>query len=80
MKWVRIGKGTTEAPEFRCRLVAQELEPRERLDELPAGAPFWIVARMLLHKVSLGMHSMGIMGLGIKCAFLFGKMRRSVHI
>lgn len=47
VKWVRIHKGMGENPEVRCRLVAQDGEFGERLDELFAGTPSLIVVEPL---------------------------------
>lgn len=48
VKWVRINKGTEEFPEFRCRLVAQELGYGERLGELCAAARSLAIVKLLL--------------------------------
>lgn len=75
VKWVRINTGMQEHPDVRCRLVAHELGYGERLDELFAGTPSLMVVRMLLRKVAMNRRK-----LEVKCAFLYGKMRRKVYI
>ena len=72
---VRVKKGTG----VRCRLVAQELGYGQRLDELFAGTPSLGAVRMALtHGVSEKNHKLMVMD--VKCAFLYGDMRRSVYI
>lgn len=67
VKWVRMNIGTHQHPEIGCRLVAQELGYDERLDELCAGTPWFIVVKLLLQKVAHNMESMGILVLAVRC-------------
>ena len=75
VKWVRTKKGEG----VRCRLVAQELGYGERLDELFAGTPSLGSVRMALsHAMKKSHHK--IMVMDVKCAFLYGEIRRNVYI
>ena len=75
VKWVRTKKGGG----VRCRLVAQELGYGERLDELFAGTPSLGSVRMALtHAMKKPHHK--IMVMDVKCAFLYGEIRRNVYI
>ena len=75
VKWVRTKKGSG----VRCRLVAQELGYGERLDELFAGTPSLGAVRIALtHAARDEGHK--IMVMDVKCAFLYGDMRRNVYI
>ena len=75
VKWVRTKKGEG----VRCRLVAQELGYGERLDELFAGTPSLGSVRMALtHAMRKPHHK--IMVMDVKCAFLYGEIRRNVYI
>ena len=75
VKWVRTKKGAG----VRCRLVAQELGYGERLDELFAGTPSLGSVRMALtHAMRKPTHK--VMVMDVKCAFLYGEIRRNVYI
>merc|ERR1711946_14364 len=75
VKWVRTKKGGG----VRCRLVAQELGYGERLDELFAGTPsLGSVRAALTHAMKRPNHK--IMVMDVKCAFLYGNIRRNVYI
>ena len=75
VKWVRVKKGEG----VRCRLVAQELGYGERLDELFAGTPSLGSVRMALtHAMKKPNHK--VMVMDVKCAFLYGDIRRNVYI
>ena len=75
VKWVRTKKGEG----VRCRLVAQELGYGERLDELFAGTPsLGSVRTALTHAMRKPHHK--IMVMDVKCAFLYGEIRRNVYI
>ena len=75
VKWVRTKKGEG----VRCRLVAQELGYGERLDELFAGTPSLGSVRMALtHAMKKPHHK--VMVMDVKCAFLYGDIRRNVYI
>ena len=75
VKWVRTRKGAG----VRCRLVAQELAYGQRLDELFAGTPSLGAVRLALtHAMSRESHR--VMVMDVKCAFLYGEMRRNVYI
>lgn len=80
VKWVGVNKGTPDNPDARCCLVAPELGYGERLDELFAGTPSLMVVRMVLHKVAMKPEEVGVRVFDVKCAFLYGKMRRRVYI
>ena len=75
VKWVRVKKGEG----VRCRLVAQELGYGERLDELFAGTPsLGAVRTALVHAMRKPSHK--VMVMDVKCAFLYGEIRRNVYI
>ena len=75
VKWVRVRKGEV----VRCGPVAQELGYGERLDELFAGTPSLGSVRMALsHAMKRSNHK--IMVMDVKCAFLYGEIRRNVYI
>ena len=75
VKWVRVKKGEG----VRCRLVAQELGYGERLDELFAGTPsLGSVRTALTHAMRKPSHK--VMVMDVKCAFLYGEIRRNVYI
>ena len=80
VKWVRTNKGTAMNPEVRCRLVAQELGYGQRMDELFAGTPSLMAVKLILHHAAKGEPEQGIMVLDVKCAFLYGQIRRRVYI
>ena len=80
VKWVRTNKGTPMDPEVRCRLVAQELGYGQRMDELFAGTPSLMAVKLILHHAGKGRPEQGIMVLDVKCAFLYGQIRRRVYI
>ena len=80
VKWVRTNKGTALNPEVRCRLVAQELGYGQRMDELFAGTPSLMAVKLILHHAAKGGPEQGIMVLDVKCAFLYGQIRRRVYI
>ena len=80
VEWVRTNKGTAMDPEVRCRLVAQELVYGQRMDELFAGTPSLMTVKLILHHAAKGEPEQGIMVLGVKCAFLYGQIRRRVYI
>ena len=75
VKWVRVKKGEG----VRCRLVAQELGYGERLDELFAGTPSLGSVRMALTHAMKKPHYK-TMVMDVKCAFLYGEIRRNVYI
>ena len=81
VKWVRTNKGTTTSPKVRCRLVAQELGFGSKEDELFAGTPSMTAVKMILAKMANNRSKdMELMVVDVKCAFLYGKMRRNVYI
>ena len=80
VKWVRVNKGSSTSPKIRCRLVAQELAYGERLDELFAGTPPLIAVKLVLHHAAKGGSGRILMLLDVKCAFLYGQMKRRVYI
>ena len=80
VKWVRINKGTKDKPKVRCRLVAQELGYGERLDELFAGTPSLPTVRLAILHAARGGGQYCLMVMDVKCAFLYGDMKRSVYI
>lgn len=78
MKCARINKGSDENPEIRCSLVAQELGFCERLDEMFAGTPSLTIVKLLL---SVAIETdLTLMLPDVKCAFLYGDMRRNMYI
>ena len=80
VKWVRVNKGTRAEPKVRCRLVAQELAYGQRQDELYANTPALSTVKLtMLHDVEKGAFRK-LMALDVKCAFLYGKARRSIYI
>ena len=83
-RWVDVNKGTEEAPKVRSRLVCQEYAVGPKRDELYAPTPPLAAARMLLSMcASRGRRGPGdyrILLMGIKKAFLYGKMSRHVYI
>ena len=81
VKWVRTNKGTAIDPVVRCRLVAQELGFGEKMDELFAGTPSLTAVKMILSLMVSGVSmKRTVMILDVKCAFLYGRMRRTVYI
>ena len=78
VKWVRTNNAMD--PEVRCRLVAQELGYGQRMDELFAGTPSLMAVKLILHYEAKGRAEQGIMVLDVKCAFLYGQIRRRVYI
>jgi hypothetical protein len=80
VKWVRTNKGTSLEQEVRCRLVAQELGYGEKMDELFAGTPSLSAVKTVLYHASEGGQHRCAMILDVKCAFLYGSMRRRVYI
>lgn len=61
VNWVRVNNETREAPDVRCRLVAQEPGDGERLDELLAGTPSLMVIKMLLHNIAMHRYRLSTM-------------------
>ena len=81
VKWVRTNKGTTEDPNVKCRLVAQELGYGKRVDELFSGTPSLQAMRLaVLHAAKGGTRRRGIMIMDVKCAFLYGQCSRRIYI
>ena len=80
VKWVRVNKGCKMNPKIRCRLVAQELAYGERIDELFAGTPSLSSVKIALHLAAEGGCDYKLMVMDVKCAFLYGKMRRNIYI
>jgi hypothetical protein len=82
VKWVRTNKGAKTAPEVRCRLVAMEFGFNKPREDLFAGAPPLFAMKLLLSLIaSQGKpRSKIIMLLDVKCAFLYGKTKRTVYI
>ena len=39
LRWLRVNKGTSDDPQIRCRLEAQEFANGDLLDDLFAGTP-----------------------------------------
>ena len=75
VKWVRTKKGGG----VRCRLVAQELGYGQRVDELFAGTPsLGTVKVALAHAMKRADYK--IMVMDVKCAFLYGEIKRNVYI
>ena len=74
VKWVRVKKGD----KVRCRLVAQELGYGERMDELFAGTPSLGASRLAV--AVAGLRKQMLMILDVKCAFLYGLIKRTVYI
>ena len=81
VKWVRINKETAMNPKVRCRLVAQELGYGSKEDELFAGTPSMTAVKMIIAKLANN-YDMGVemLVLDVKCAVLYGKMKRAVYI
>jgi hypothetical protein len=82
IKWVQTNKGTKTAPEVRCRLVAMEFGFNEPREDLFAGTPPLFAMKPLLSLIaSQGKpRSKIIMLLDVKCVFLYGQTKRTVHI
>jgi hypothetical protein len=80
VKWVRTNKGTAKDQEVRCRLVAQELGYGQRMDEMFAGTPSLMMVKVALVHAVQGGRQRGLMILDVKCAFLYGLMKRTVYI
>ena len=70
-KWVRIDKGTPVSPKVRCRLVAQELAFRERMDDLFSGTPSFSAVKMALAHASIKEKRKKLLVMDVKCAFLY---------
>ena len=80
VKWVRAINGSISNPKTRCRLVAQEMTCGERIDELFAGTPSLSSVKISLHFAAEGVSDYKLMVMYVKCAFLYGQMRRHVYI
>jgi hypothetical protein len=82
VKWVRTNKGAKTAPEVRCRLVAMEFGFNEPREDLFAGTPPLFAMKLLLSLIaSQGKpRSKIVMLLDVKCAFLYGKTKKTVYI
>ena len=80
VKWVRVNKGCKMNPKIRCRLVAQEVAYGERIDELFAGTPSLSSVKIALHLAAEGGCDYKLMVMDVKCAFLYGKMKRNIYI
>lgn len=68
-----------DKPAVRCPLVAQVSGSGERLCDIFAGTPSLIAVEMLLNKVLRSSGKLGMLILDIKCAFVYGFMRRRVY-
>jgi hypothetical protein len=77
-RWVRVNKGSRPAPIVKCRLVAMEFATTVR-DDLFAGTPPLFALR-LLTSLTASKSDHKIMILDVKCAFLYGDIRREVFI
>lgn len=77
VKWARVAKGREEHLEVRCRLVAQELGYRKRLDELSAQTPSLTTMNLLLSVA--GEKDLTTTLPDDKCAFSYGAMRRNAY-
>ena len=75
VKWVGSMKGN----KVRCRLVVQELGYGEKVDELFADTPPLMAVKLALAMTACRPKRM-LMVLDVKCAFLYGSMRRKVYI
>ena len=81
VKWVRINKGTTSEPKVRCRLVCQELGYGTRDDELYAGTPALSIVKMMISRFASSGHIKRTLAIiDVKCAFLYGDVRRKIYI
>ena len=80
VKWVRVNKGCKMNPKIRCRLVAQEVAYGERIDELFAGTLSLSSVKVALHLAAEGGCDDKLMVMDVKCAFLYGKMKRNIYI
>lgn len=58
----------------------KELGFGRRLYGLLARTPSLVVVKVLKHKVAIEGDRMGLVVLGVKCAFLSGRLRRRVYI
>ena len=64
----------------RGRLVAQEVGHGQRMDEMFAGTPSLMMVKAASTHAAEAGPNRGIMILDVKCAFLYGEMRRNVYI
>ena len=67
-------------PKIRCRLVAQEVAYGERFDELFAETPSLSSVKIALHLAAGGGCDCKLMVMDVKCAFLYGKMKRNIYM
>ena len=80
VRWVQTNKGTTEAPNVRCRLVCQEYASGNPRDDLFAGTPPLTAAKLLVSDVACHHKEKCILILDVSCAFLYGKAKREIYI
>jgi hypothetical protein len=81
VRWVHTNKGTVEAPVIKCRLVAMEFASGELRDDLFAGTPPLFAVKLLLSLVASSRRSNEcLMILDVKCAFLYGYIKRDLFI
>ena len=79
------GRGSTRVrrttPKTRCRLDAQELGYGSKEDELFAGAPSVTAVKLTQSKMANNRSKdTTLMALDVKCAFLYGEMKRTICI
>jgi hypothetical protein len=81
VRWVHSNKGTPEEPAIKCRLVAMEFASGEHRDDLFAGTPPLFAIKILLSLVaSSSSDSECLMILDVKCAFLYGFIKRDLYV
>lgn len=83
-RWVDVNKGSKEAPEVRCRLVAKEYAS-ERREDLFAGTPSMASVKFMLSLLASSEGGMAptstrMLILDIKRAFLHGRAKRELYV
>lgn len=77
VKGVRVNKGSDDQRGFRCQLVAQERGDGVRFGHLCAWTQSLTVVKILLSVAAE--RDYDFMLLDVKCAFLYGEMRRKAY-
>ena len=83
VRWVTVNKGTRDDPNVRCRLVARGFAEKGNRDDLFAGTPPLVSVRVLLSLLAMKRPlstDFGAMVADVKCAFFYGRTKRSIYI
>ena len=88
VRWVDINKGDDEDPEYRSRLVAQEINMDKREDLFAATPPLeakkmllsWAVTEDIGYKEGLREHGMKVDFIDVRRAYFHARARRKVFV